>query len=688
MPRPLSNLFQHINNNPNTQEHPSLLTHRKRQRRPISINPFEPAEPTSLNGVETTELPALSHRLSELSEDQPSEKQEDTSKVLAHEESRSKSHDEAWGQQPPEWLNLFYDLTWTASFASLTSNNKFRAPWDSVSYITFFVIMWWIWTSQVFYAIDFYTDDWLHLVFIFCQLIIFGLLATVTRGLDVSTYILHSPGSTTWESYDPDHITPDLYAARRLTKKSFEFIAIVIAASRALLLLQHVIVNVYAKRTSRTARFPRRLLIVPCSLAISTGLFFAGYVITLKHGEEAKEAKIKFILWGCGLLLEVVAHIVRFQLEIDNGLQLKSHGSIVNRFCGITTIIVGEGINAVAGTFYAIMKAPGFSKDMIAGIISCAVIVFFLVYLYFEGAAPLKPIRRRAAWAMVHLPWLLSVILLLEGVKNQLLLSNFISSADYVLTQNINVLSSDSSDAEFEKAFGDILLRAGMTLRDQLQNYNNTLTQNATAAGITVDELDEVTYGQIYGVWFSRLQMSSVLHMYLTFMDNDTIADSVQEEIYQYQNNYTYTYQDNAADYAIILPDIIWELMKPSVQNARYVMALGGLTFICLATLNLIQSWPRDRFQWASIITRYAIGASMTLLLVLNIGKYQEYFTPGDVPVSKRAAVFNWIDAYWVLPTLAIPYGVQFVIDTALVYIAKRYENTDQSVSGRADKSD
>ncbi|KAG8792261.1 hypothetical protein FRC12_006644 [Ceratobasidium sp. 428] len=427
-------------------------------------------------------------------------------------------------------------------------------------------------------------------------------------------------------------------------KKSFEFIAIVIAVRRVLLLLQHVIVkgadllsrlvNMYARRTiSRSTRFPVQLLIVPCSLAISTGLFFAGYAVTEKHGEESKGAKIKFILWGSGLLWPSTK---------------AGRVYIVKRFNSITTIIVGEGINAIAQTFYVVEKAPAFSKSIIASIISSAVIIFFLVYLYFEGAAPLsQPLRRRAAWAMVHLPWLLSVILLLEGVKNQLLLTNFINSADYVLEQNFKFLTFEGSHTEFDSVlykFRDVLLRAGMTWDDEVQKYNNLYDQNATATHVT--QLDDSTENDVFQIWCLRLQMSSVLNIYLAAMGNDTIEENIHKMIYQYQNDYAYTYQDYAQpEYNIILPEIVWELMKPSVDNTRYVMALSGLTFTSLATLNLIQSWPRDRFQWLSIITRYAIGVSMTLLLVLNIGKYQEYIPPGDVPDSKRAAVFNWIDA-------------------------------------------
>ena len=45
------------------------------------------------------------------------------------------------------------------------------------------------------------------------------------------------------------------------------------------------------------------------------------------------------------------------------------------------------------------------------------------------------------------------------------------------------------------------------------------------------------------------------------------------------------------------LLQVLADLMKSTMDNARYIMALCGLTFICLATMNLIQSWPRGKYH-------------------------------------------------------------------------------------------
>ncbi|CAE6514173.1 unnamed protein product [Rhizoctonia solani] len=527
---------------------------------------------------------------------------------------------------------------------------------------------------QVLYNIDFYSNDWFHLLFMFLQLLVFGALAATTRGFDVSNYILHSPGSSELHVYDIMTIDTERYKAERLTKVSFRVITLVVALSRAFLLIQHLRVLIYAKLTSKGDRFPRRLLIVPAGLIVSTALMFGSFSITMnKWGLEPYGAKIKYALWAVAILVEIVAHVARTQLEINHGIRLRSHGSIATRLCDITTIIIGEGINAIAGTFYAILQAPGFSGPTGAGVVCCAIIVFFLVYLYFEGAAPLRTVRRRAAWVMMHLPWLLSVILLLEGIKNQLLLSSFLNSAGHMLLKVLETITSVgnmSDDMDLSQIMRPSLLQAGLSWEEQAQDLFTLI--NATVVSDASEEATNAAEMEAFGVWLLRLLLSTTLNSYLTFMDNGTISDENYSTIRKYQNDLNFTLQDyHAARIDGSMPQygqILQDLISSSLVNARYIMAMCGFTFITLASLNLIQSWPRDRFQWASIISRYTMGIVMLLLLLLNIGEIQHWMEWTDAGSARRASVFKWVDADWVIPTIALAYGIQFIIDTALVH--------------------
>ncbi|KAB5588748.1 Transmembrane protein [Ceratobasidium theobromae] len=637
MSRRHSSLFLHVNSDPNPNVNPTLWEHRLRQRRPISRNPFEP-EDSSVKDYGTADVvssPAEEPQALKYDEPQPMNGKENSREEFTSGE-RPRNQDLEWGDQVPSWLNLFYDLAWTATFSSLTS---------------------------------------FHLLFVFLQLVVFGALAATTRGFDVSNYILHSPGSLQLETYDAITITPDRYKAERLTKISLRVITFVLAFSRLLLLIQHLRVAIYAKLTSKSSRFPRRLLIVPTALFVSMGLFFASFAISLRSfSREPHGAKLKFILCGVGLFVEIVAHVVRFQLEISQGIRLRSHGSITGRLNDITTIILGEGINAIAGTFYAIEQAPGFSGPTGSAIVCCGIIVFFLAYLYFEGPAPLKFVRRRAAWVMMHFPWLLSTILLLEGVKNQLLFSSFLDSATFLVSKISDAVDAANDLTQFNDTLRPLLLQGGISFDTEYQSWMNLLRSKLAAAGNQSESALDAVANEATVVWFLRVQLSATLNTYLNFMDNDSISETTYSNIQKYRNDYDFVLEDiNSLSQSDSMPhfvEILGDMLKPSADNGRYIMAICGLTFICLASMNLIQSWPRDRFQWASIFSRYAMGISMTLLLFLNLGGTQSYVESTDAGLNGRAAVFRWIDASWVLPTLALAYAIQFIIDTALVYVS------------------
>ncbi|KAH7338452.1 hypothetical protein B0J17DRAFT_423868 [Rhizoctonia solani] len=65
------------------------------------------------------------------------------------------------------------------------------------------------------------------------------------------------------------------------------------------------------------------------------------------------------------------------------------------------------------------------------------------------------------------------------------------------------------------------------------------------------------------------------------------------------------------------------------------------------------------------------MGLILALLLLLNLGQYQEFYIALTLK-RERARVFNWLEANWILPTIALAYGVLFIVELVLAYFAKR----------------
>ncbi|KAL5634232.1 hypothetical protein ACGC1H_006150 [Rhizoctonia solani] len=693
---------------------------RLHQWRPISWNPFDLG-----NDDGTIRNDEEHHSLLEVPLETPQDSAL-TLKVAPPPETESKP----LLNPGPTWVNLFYDLAWTATFSSLTQNGEFDSTWDAASYTAFFVVVWWLWASQALYEMNFYTNDWFHLATIFLQLGIFGLLAATTRGFDVTAYILHSPGMP--GTLDPKPMTditdPKRYNSEMTARVSLRVIAFSLAMSRVILLIQYLRVFAYAyftvhSRRGRVYHLPRGLCIVPCGLFISMILFFVAWGLTRSEfGATASGAKLKYVLWGSGLVIEVISYIripqvvwrwLRFDHKNRNSEDRsfeKYLGSIVppssglgnkqvpaataelpiphsnvtlrSRLEGITTIILGEGINSIAGTLYSIISAPGLEGPILVNIVCTGFIVYFLAFLYFEGPTsghmdPNDKTRRRIYWLLLHLPFLLCIVLLLQGVKNQFLLTSFLSTARTIAAD------LDHLDQELLVIWSEPNIRSNTTIIRRLVNYGiswpqeyDMLLQNMTSGGSlpvnTSALLSNEQKEELY-IWHWRLSLRALMRIHEIFMGQNGVPQTTLARIDDYYQNVTaprhdhYTSKDSLAD--LNYYQIMEEILEPSIQSARYIMVLAGFIFIFLGILDLAHSKPRDRFQCGAIIGRFLMGWAFLFLLLLNIGSHQSLWVNRGHE-HEQAGVFLWISSYWVLPTIALAFGTQSLIETALVWIS------------------
>jgi len=78
-------------------------------------------------------------------------------------------------------------------------------------------------------------------------------------------------------------------------------------------------------------------MLIPLSLLCSTGLFYISFILLVIYPDSRDIHIAKFGLWGAGLVLEVMAHLIA---RTPN--QLRTHGSITSRIGTLVTIILGE----------------------------------------------------------------------------------------------------------------------------------------------------------------------------------------------------------------------------------------------------------------------------------------------------------------------------------------------------------
>ncbi|CEL63477.1 hypothetical protein RSOLAG1IB_10793 [Rhizoctonia solani AG-1 IB] len=173
--------------------------------------------------------------------------------------------------------------------------------------------------------------------------------------------------------------------------------------------------------------------------------------------------------------------------------------------------------------------------------------------------------------------------------------------------------------------------------------------------------------------WIARLSLTMILNVYKKFNGDGSIPEDAQKLVDEY---YTDSAVAISQDYHIDDPrqskyfQILTGLLSGSLEGARYILVFAAVILLSLGFQSLIHSRPKDRYQWGVIACRLLMGLVISLLLLLNLGKYQEFFVlPSEY--RQRAGVFQWLEAFWVLPTIAIAYGVQFLIEITLAGFAK-----------------
>jgi len=110
-----------------------------------------------------------------------------------------------------------------------------------------------------------------------------------------------------------------------------------------------------------------------------------------------------------------------FVPEVDGRLLLNVD-TMGERISGLTTIILGEGLNSLGQTLILMASSTGFSMKMGLIVFAVGLVVMFSFLLYFDGLRRRTPGTRRRSRinVLLHFPLHLAIIVLLQSLKNTL----------------------------------------------------------------------------------------------------------------------------------------------------------------------------------------------------------------------------------------------------------------------------
>jgi len=274
------------------------------------------------------------------------------------------------GERAATWLELFYDLIFVAVVAVLGTRLGHDPSWTGwLSYVSFFVLVWWLWASHTFYADRFDTDDLVYRLIAGTQMVAIAFI-----GASVS---LDAGGST------------------------FVFAA-------AYTVVRVLLVVLYA-RTHRHVPIVRPLVrgyMVGHGIAC---VFWAASIVVPDPG--------RFYLWGVALAIDFATPYVMRREQAAVPLDV-SH--LPERFGLFTILVLGETIVAVAA---GLGHVEWHAASTIAGVFGI-VIATGIWWIHFDNVDGFV-VRRRGekrdwrptVWIYSHLPLAIGLAMVGVGVE-------------------------------------------------------------------------------------------------------------------------------------------------------------------------------------------------------------------------------------------------------------------------------
>ncbi|MDJ0791067.1 MAG: low temperature requirement protein A [Acidimicrobiia bacterium] len=269
------------------------------------------------------------------------------------------------------WLELFYDLVFVAVVAVLSARLLDDTSWTGwLSYVGYFILVWWLWASHTFYADRYDTDDLVYRLFAAAQMVAIAFIAaSLSTGPSASTVAF----------------------------------AAAYAAARLLLLGLYARVYLHVESTRTLVR----------GYLIGHGIAAAIWIVSIFVPEPGR-----FYLWAIALAIDLATPYVLRKEQAKVPLDV-SH--LPERFGLFTILVLGETIVAVT---LGLGHVPWQWATSIAGALGI-ILATSIWWVHFDNLDGFV-VRRRGqrtdwrptVWIYSHLPLAIGIAMMGVGVEH------------------------------------------------------------------------------------------------------------------------------------------------------------------------------------------------------------------------------------------------------------------------------
>ncbi|KAH7104226.1 hypothetical protein BKA62DRAFT_498852 [Auriculariales sp. MPI-PUGE-AT-0066] len=530
---------------------------------------------------------------------------------------------------PPSWLGIFFDLAWTMTFSNLSNSTALTSIGSLINYGIFFSLAWMSWTAQVLYDVKFYSNDWYHRGTLVIQLITFGALSAFTKDFDAFN-----------EQIDPHAVLLEDFTEVNYSRKTNLGISGLFAGARLLLVISYVRVLWYLPKYPSARKMRKRLYIQIGGYIASVILFTLAFV-AVKYNLSLSVRPIKLVLWLGAFIIEILVYLL--VPDVDGRL-LVNVDTMGERISGLTTVILGEGVNNLGQTLILTASTTGFDARLGGIILTLGLVIFFAFLLYFDGLRRHTPsTRRRSRFnVLMHFPVHFAIIVLLQSLNNNFIYISLRDQSLWFAAQLENVNGPNGPET-FTKAFRNIGINVKATIEAGIARQ-----QKANGGQPTTDEdLAEIV---------RMLTAQAILSVFQNF---DQVSDDMATNFTDYIHSFNYTARaESGNSINPQLSALVDKQLEGLESSSLWIPLTAGAYLFFLALIAIINAWiPQHRYIWFAALSRAAMGILVAVVAVVR-------FHPNAWEYLHSNGLLAGI--------VAVTFITQFFIDQIVICVAAR----------------
>ncbi|KAF3480437.1 uncharacterized protein GIQ15_05784 [Arthroderma uncinatum] len=486
----------------------------------------------------------------------------------------------------PTSMELLFDLFFVSALAAFNASHELTTA-DSISnvitgfksYISFITVLWFYWLQATIFDVRFYTDSLVGRAF---KLIHFGL----TAGFAITAV-----------RFDVNKLGDD--------STQFRSVCILLTASRVVLIAQYIPVAWYLRRYKST--FMAKLIVI-ATLSVSA-IIFLGLGLGAKNIHSTRTHAVCF--W----------EILSFKGT-----------PIIDRFIGLTLIVLGEGIVGMTDSLKSIaMGTKDISGTSLGLILSHILLICFVYALYIDqiDGERFEYIQQQF-WVLFHYPLHMAILVTSKGSRSWILYDVSI----HVLEGAKNAALSGRGVAKTSAEVVDVLKKVVEGLSNRLVNDDG----RPDFASLYDDLLS------IKDLSKSRDELRALTNQFysrVTIWIFHTFSIQVKDEAQSKEK----AEGDNAASAEVT------RILAASTIVFRFFFIAAGITLVVLALQHWLSKSNKSRAEFLSIIITTTAGVFLSLLSVMSLydspnkesalGHYINISFPYPMTLSKDLNVAN-----------------------------------------------